>query len=915
MLICQNALSEKLVCSFGPQSCISSRSQDPGLRLRVRRRLHWLAACLTLIALMGSGGSVFGEGLQSSPAASSGHSEPNPFWTAPKVGQTGSLGKVSVSVKGHGVVDMYPTVAGIHGAFVVKGSKWSSDNSTLTITFEAGSSDLHINVHVFSTSAGMRAVLDADQPEIANVDMGRWPPALKVHRIAVPYYSPGVWYSPSTSTYMSLWWDWHTTNATKVLDTAAVYEAKTDGSFNLMHEELNLAASPDVDAVFPYPGNPTSPYITKLAGRMVVDMWDYQFNSAGQSLQHLADHGIGNCVAIIHNWQHLGYDNGLPEHFPANPKLGGDAALKSAVSVGTADGCLVALHENYEDYYPNFPKFNPAAIALKSDGGRVNSWLNIGTKTQSFLTKPGLMLTYAEAQSPLIHAQLGTSAAYLDEHSALRVSVHVDMDAKDAGGGKLTTLLKANQALWAYERKTHGGPVFGEGGAHWYYSGLLDGVEAQQETGYALANAGESLPLFVDFDLTRLHPLEVDQGMGYYERWSKDRTSSMTPLQLDAYRMQEVAFGHAPFLSKGTVGNISEALLESSLVSPVAKRYGVSQAASILYKIDGKWAGASVAAAAGKFNQVEIKYKNGLVVLANSAPEPLEWEGIKIPQYGWAAKDGDLLAYTAMCNSTICDYAQTSNSLFANARHSADSGPGLGFAKASVVSVKAEGDHRFAIAYDWKVFGSPQSTGRYVPFVHFMSQNKTSGPGGALAFQDVHPPQLPVADWKPGQAITAGPWVVSVPSSVPDGNYSIRVGIYDPGTGDRLTLSGKDDGSKRYLIGDLTISGHGSQFSFTPPAEAVIDGSRMNSSDAVVDFGKVQTDGMISMTRQNGEWVLRPYPTDRNFTVMLNARDFPMPASIQGSGPGQSAITPVSKGSYWTFPMSHANYYSWTQTN
>ena len=30
----------------------------------------------------------------------------------------------------------------------------------------------------------------------------------------------------------------------------------------------------------------------------------------------------------------------------------------------------MAVHENYVDYYPNYPEFDPAAVALNSDGSR-----------------------------------------------------------------------------------------------------------------------------------------------------------------------------------------------------------------------------------------------------------------------------------------------------------------------------------------------------------------------------------------------------------------------------------------------------------------------------------------------------------------------------------------------------------------
>jgi hypothetical protein len=179
--------------------------------------------------------------------------------------------------------------------------------------------------------------------------------------IGVPYYSQNVWFSQSLSTYLNNWLDWHTTHATKLAGTAAQYLPKTDGTLNRLHEQMELRISRNVDAVFPEPGNAASPYRGALAGRTVLDIWDAGFSTIQKGLADLGDYGLTDCVGIIHNWQHQGYDNALPEHLPANPKLGGDAWLRAALAQGKANGCLMAVHENYVDYYPNFPKFDPSA--------------------------------------------------------------------------------------------------------------------------------------------------------------------------------------------------------------------------------------------------------------------------------------------------------------------------------------------------------------------------------------------------------------------------------------------------------------------------------------------------------------------------------------------------------------------------
>jgi hypothetical protein len=803
-----------------------------------------------------------------------------------------------------------PSITSTLGSLNCTETTWDSTGTQLTITYAVASTTVHVTIQVQQTNAGISAQLDADQPVISTVDLGAWNSALSVKAIAVPYYSSSIWYSQGLSEFINSWWDWHSTNATAMSGTAAQYKPKTDGTLNTMHELLEVAASSNVDTVFPFPGNAPSPYMSTLAGRLVLDIWDAGFSGIEQNLANLNDYGIGNCIGIIHNWQYAGYDNALPEHYSANETLGGSAGIQAAIAQGLKNGCLMGVHENYVDYYPNYPLFNPAAVAMNSNGSQMLSWLNTGRGVQSFATKTRWMLPNAQTQSPQIHNAYETTASFLDVNSAVVPSWHTDMDSSVPQAGMLTSLAQNSQALWAYERQTHGGPVLGEGANHWYYSGLLDGVEAQLGAGSVATNLDSALSLFVDFDLLRIHPLQINHGMGYYERWTQSKTSSMTTAQMDAYRMQEIAFGHAPFLSKGIWNDIYHALVESDLVSPVAASYGTAQASSIQYGVDGSWVSSSIATQTSDFSQVQVAYNNGITVVANSASDSLNWNGLTIPQYGWAAQGNNLLAYTAMCGSTICDYAQTATSLFANARSQADAEVGSGYASPSVQGFTQVNGAKFSVTYNWQVYNAPGTQIAYKAFVHFVNDSLVTSTDDGIVFQDDHGPSESTTQWSAGQSIGDGPFTVSIPSSIPNGTYSIRVGLYDPATGQRIQLVGNNDGSERYIIGYLTISNGGSTISFTPPATAAND-PRLNSTGAIVDFGSVKTDGMLSMTQENGMWVLRPFPRYRNFTIYLNSEDYPMPSSVQAAGSTTSTVVPVANGSLWQLPLNGSKTYSW----
>jgi Family of unknown function (DUF5696) len=628
------------------------------------------------------------------------------YWVAPAIGSVNQLGAVTFPLGSTNTITLFqPSITSSAGPLLCTDASWDSTGTMLTITYALGPNAIHVTVQVQGTPTSVSALIDADAPVVSSLDMGPLDASLGSKSIAVPYYTSTVAYAPAISQYINAWWDWRATHATALNGTAAQYNTKTDGTRNVPHESLQVAVSPDVDAVLPSPGNAASPYLVTMAGRTVLDIWDSGFINIQQGLAELGDYGISNCLGIIHVWQHFGYDNGLPQHYPANDSLGGGSALEAAMAQGKQNGCLMAVHENYLDYYPDYPGFTRSAVALNSDGSELDGWLN-ASGIQAYSTKPSWMLRNAWRQSPSIHQAYGTNADYLDVHSAAPISSHGDMDARQTGAAMLSTWTNANEMLWAYERQTHAGPVLGEGLDHWYYSGFLDGVEAQLGAGNVPMNSDAGLPLFVDFDLLRIHPLQVNHGMGYYSRWTKSASGAMTATQMDAHRMQEIAFGHAPFLGDGTWNSVPQALVESNLIAPVAKSYGTASVSSIQYRVNGGWTSSSTAAQSGAFSQAQVAYENGLTIVANSAALPLLWNGLTIPQFGWAAAGNGLTAYTALCGSTVCDYSETATSIFANARNQADWEAGMGYAAPSVETVSQGPGNSFAISYAWQVYRS-----------------------------------------------------------------------------------------------------------------------------------------------------------------------------------------------------------------
>ena len=87
-------------------------------------------------------------------------------------------------------------------------------------------------------------------------------------------------------------------------------------------------------------------------------------------------------------------------------------------------------------------------------------------------------------------------------------------------------------------------------------------------------SGGETAPLFVDFDLQKIHPLQFNHGMGYLERWyvtssHPDWEEGLPPMKtLDQYRMQEIVYGHAGFAAAVLWTKLPFVWQEDGLVRP-----------------------------------------------------------------------------------------------------------------------------------------------------------------------------------------------------------------------------------------------------------------------------------------------------------------------------------------------------------
>jgi hypothetical protein len=716
--------------------------------------------------------------------------------------------------------------------------------------------------------AGKALVLSVacDKPWIESLSPGDWGPVALRRRIPVPYYPHAVHYLPAEDLFVSSYPDWEASGASHFSGSTAVYAPLTDGSRNVMNETFIFPVARHVGEVLANIPNPSSPWIKEVGRRTVLDIWHGgSFDDVAGGLDVLAAFGLRDGMVLLHVWQRDGYDNGLPAHWPAPASQGGEEALQRLSATARRLGHRLALHENYVDYYPNYERFTTNDLALDSTGGIVKAWFQPGTKIQSFAVKPSAMLRLSGEQSPVIHKRYGTTAGYLDVHSCVPPWFHVDHEAVVPGAGTMRSVIEAHRALWAYGRQIHEGPMTGEGNAHWFWSGWLDGVEAQFGTGWG-HHGGRAAPLMVDFNLLRVHPLQINHGQGYYQRWHEEAPpwgEGLPMAVLDQYRMQEIVFGHAAFVGGDLWRSPGLAGLEHHLVAPVAARHAGSRVRDIRYGVGGQWVDSTAAAKAARFTRVRVAYENGLTVTANGEPGDLEADGYMLPEFGWVATQAHFAAGTVLRDGVVVDFARAPGRLFANARRASDWMRGAPLAvRVRVAGFQSLDGRRIRFSYAWT---NDAAIGRDVHcFVHF-DRPGAGRDGPLISFQQDHALPRPAASWQRGERVEDGPHELRLPAGAGDGRYAWHIGLFD--REGRLPLDGPDDGARRIRLGDLVVENGGRDVRFEPAAAGApsrVDPfcRHLNDGGRVVDFGFLKTDGAVLLEQAGGAWTRRTWPAE-----------------------------------------------------
>ncbi len=274
---------------------------------------------------------------------------------------------------------------------------------------------------------------------------------------------------------------------------------------------------------------------------------------------------------------------------------------------------------------------------------------------------------------PRLMKKFGMTTTYCDCHTHQNTAAErTDYDSRVPGAGMFRSTFEAyGDLLYRQQRFL---PVISEGGMHWLFAGLADGNYAT----ILGAKNPSNLPLIVDFDLLKIHPLQNNLGMGptpahfFGHGGSFHDQGNPHNEFFNQYLAAMIAYGHCggilPSTRKGYQAQwgFSGQFKKYYMMKAIQSLYGVDEVEKIRYEDNGQLVDTSQAikSDAYKKGRLYVRYKKGLEIFVNYNSKDswtIEYKGKKylLPPYGFFASDGKrFLEFSILKDNNRIEYVE-----------------------------------------------------------------------------------------------------------------------------------------------------------------------------------------------------------------------------------------------------------------
>lgn len=598
--------------------------------------------------------------------------------------------------------------------------------------------------------------------------------------------------------------------------------------------------------------------VAKAAGRFVFDLWGGRYGDSAAQLRRAFRYGLTDAMVIWHNWQRWGYDYRLPDIYPPNPDLGTLGEMQDLVRACKEAGVLIAVHDNYIDFYPDAGGFSyEANIAFHHSGEPVRAWLNEWRRAQSYRYRADRVEPFLRRNLRWIRDGLAPTAYFIDVWSSIGPYDYWTADGKFVDR-VFTRDTWGQQFAWIRDFLGQDAPQISESG-HDQLVGWLDGAQTNHLRVGKPGPGGMSWCVWnwdcadaerVPWLDAAHHDRFVLHGAGYPGRYEGGLDPRLHGIYSDDYITTEVLTGH-PAMVPQAFGR--DVVRKYWLLADLMRALALKRIASV------EFAGAEKGDSPPDLHRQHVRWEGGGEVWVNRGPNDWDVAGVTLPEYGFLARtpseQGQVEVAISRRDGVIVETCQkrgqSTFSLYVNGRGIVEGPRAI---LPSVRSFEYVGDRRFRITLRWQA-DDPIPAG-WSPFIHFCDEE------GEILFQAAHEPGIFET---PQQGTLDSPVHGEIPASLPAGRtLELRVGIYHRGHGGRMWLAGADDGDRRIRLGQIHLDGagdriHGVRWTPLAPYDDPVR-LRQNPAGKPIDFGPIVTSGACRLTRQGDAVTLTPLP-------------------------------------------------------
>ena len=559
--------------------------------------------------------------------------------------------------------------------------------------YAAGEESTSITWRLRTKGESLILTVDSDERSVCRWLFGR-PSGVDARPIDVPYLTHHCGAGPvwlvGERAFVHCQPDWYVTHASAFHEDNCEYTRTIGGERPRLHERIFLSVSSNFHEVLPNIPNPKSPVAQVLGTHVYTNMGGSLHGDALKRCMMLWKQmkGLGMDKIIVkhhaHTWSnHSGRGN---EPFvqtlrAASNIPGGDQALADYIAQVKSLGYGYFLYTDYCIVAPVNAHFDESLVGRHANGQWKRGWY------QYYCLTPLMAPVLAAKLAPQLKAKYGLTGSYCDQHTAPAPSRRVDYDPLKPGAAMLQTVFRSYCRVFEIEKQAYAGPVVSEGRNYWIYAGMVDGNYAQLRT--ARGQARWQVRFLVDFDLLKIHPLEVDLGMGWRGSYGYDEHAADWDDALDRFLCATIAFGHSGILYGPNFPHVSaiteddplgkwkrSAVRTYFMTQQLASRYALVPVRKIEYWDGSRLVDTSGAIRSGAYteSQVAVEYTNGLRVFANGSFKrnwrvSLDGQTYDLPPNGWVAAQGDdFLEYSALHNGRRVDFVRSPVYTFADGR-------------------------------------------------------------------------------------------------------------------------------------------------------------------------------------------------------------------------------------------------------